>query len=211
MVPRTLKIGLSLAAVLLAGGCPGELPARHPEGGSVILDNGPWGGDTSIKPQDNLTLNTDAILGDTGPLPDAPPSPDSATVSDLIPVKPDSPASGTAGGPCPCLAPLLCVDKKFCRAQCSAPTGGCKATSSCPQTHACLGTDKKDVYVCLPGVAAGKPCSKYQPCYNKHVCAAVNYKPALCLPLCSPANSKCGASSKGTCLQSSSCLFCSSP
>lgn len=194
-----------LALVSIGPGCPGELPSRA-DRGNVILDNSSR--DTSIKAQDTLTFNTDAVL-DTGPSPDGSKA-DTKPAVDLSPAKPDK-GNGTVGGKCPCAAPLLCVDNKYCRAQCKAPTGGCKAVSNCPTDHACIDTDVKNVYVCLPGVAAGKSCSQYVPCYNKHICAAINYKPSICVPVCSSAGGKCGKSSKGTCLKSGTCLFCSSP
>lgn len=201
-----MKRCLLLAGVLLLSGCPGDMPNKL-DRAAAPRDTG--GGDTSPPPGDTLSLTTDAVLPDTGPLPDL--TPDVKSPVDLFPHPADKPTSG-AGGPCPCKAPLLCIDNKFCRAKCPAPTGGCGVTSTCPKIQSCVPViSLVGVRVCVPGVGPGKACSASKPCYNNYICASVNYNPAACLPICASAGKPCGSSGKGTCLASGACLLCSAP
>ncbi len=206
---RCIPLILSCA---LFWGCPGELKVNFDQG--VIVPDAPQGdaiiiggGDTLVVPP--LEGGAD-IAGqwDTGAAPDIMipdlSSPDSSVILDKGP---------TTGGKCPCAvgSGLTCVNNA-CRAQCKAPTDGCKAISNCPAAEACVETSKKGFWVCIPGSAPGKSCSGQYFCAQKHVCAKFGSASYLCLPVCSVPNASCGTSG-GKCYKASSstCMFCSKP
>jgi len=160
----------------------------------------PCGADQPAPAEGGLPDGLGADLPD-GPRADLPDGPK----TDLAPFDTLPPT----GGPCPCTAPLLCI-QDVCRATCTAPTDPCQAIADCPSDHGCVpSADYPGVWLCLPAVATGQPCSKTAWCAVDHVCYSVSGS-SVCLPTCSPKGAACGTSG-GTCLDVSGCLVCSSP
>jgi hypothetical protein len=183
-----------LPVVVLLGACPGSLP--FPADGVRRVDLGGGVVDQWVPPTTDLSL----VEGN-------PPTIDQRIVDQQPPDLTPPDQGIPTGGPCPCTAPTICVNN-VCRLTCSAPTGGCKVTSSCPATHGCIPVTSAG-YVCLPGAAVGSPCSQTVWCQNNHVCASVNGGAYSCLPLCTAAGAACGTG--GQCLAANTCLFCSKP
>lgn len=207
--------GLVLLCLLAAGGCPGELGERTDASGGSQDRGG--GGDSMVKSPDSFKFTTDGKQ-DLGLTPDLPPTnPDAKPPApDLPPPKPDlpppKPDSGSGqGGPCPCAAPLICINNKTCRAPCKKPAGMCNATSNCPKKFACLATNVVNMYVCMPAQGAGQKCEGAVYCEDKTVCVKVNKAPYLCLPTCTKLNGACGTTGKGKCAKSGTCQFCTAP
>lgn len=203
-------IPLLLAGALLLG-CPGELKVLpdqgysrpdFPQDDTIVIG----GGDTLIVPMPEG--GADQAGGwDTGAAPDLPPP-------DLSP--PDSAATPAdqgpkTGGKCPCATGLWCVNNA-CRAPCKAPTDACKVSSNCPTAEACVETNTKGFWVCIPGSMAGQSCAGNYFCQQKHICAKVGSSSYTCLPTCSSPGAACGTTG-GQCLKASgsSCMFCSKP
>jgi len=209
--PRYTAVLLCCA---LLTGCPGELEILPdqgaatpdmPQGDTIIIGGGK---DTMMAPMPEGGMDLTGA-GDKGVAPDLLP-PDLS----LTPDQAGTPADqGTpTGGKCPCKSGQYCVNNG-CRNPCKVPTDPCKVISNCPAAEACVETNKTGLWVCLPGHKAGQACSSTYFCLQKHICAQVVGTPGYrCLPVCSSAGAKCGASGAGICLQSSGgCMFCSAP
>jgi hypothetical protein len=181
---------LALVSTACPGSLPGHLEAAAPRDHGTVYPDGPRADSPPI-------IWKEAGPGVEGPRLDKPPlAPD-------LPLPPDK--GPTTGGPCPCAPPLICVSN-VCRATCSAPTGLCKVTSSCPATEACVGTTSGS-YFCMPAVGPGQPCDAKTYCPNNHVCASYNAGPYTCKPICNALGAPCG--NGGQCAVASGCLFCS--
>jgi hypothetical protein len=191
----------------MLGACEGDLDV--PDGGSRPPDQGTITDyyvypDVAQGTQDGPASPTE---GGT-PAETAPPQDGSGGTGDQSPV-PDAPAG--VGSPCPCKAPLLCVDK-VCRQPCAVPSDPCKAISNCPPTHGCVEmTNKPNTAACLPGLTAGQACTGGStPCVVQHVCASSGGSAMTCLPICTMLGAPCGTQG-GTCTEHNGCKFCSKP
>jgi len=109
--------------------------------------------------------------------------------------------------PCPCKAPLVCVNK-VCRKKCTVAK--CNGAGGCPAGMTCL-KSTAGVPVCVPGAALGKSCNASTHCAGGLLCLSYSSSDpnGRCFKVCDVnAGGPCPSGSKCTTSSGMGCGYC---